>query len=199
MLERATHRTYESLMRRFLFRPLGIRSATFNPPASDPANPVQPMGHLPDGSPVPGDRSPLDFMSGLLSPAGSILRMNVSDWTRFVRVHLGGTNQQLIQPETLARLHQAIPLDQTDPAVGYAAGWLVFEAGTAGLDGSLGRVLSHNGSDGYWLTDVTAFPDVDFSIQIMANTAVDREGNDLATSAFQEVRQRLLHRFAPRT
>ncbi len=198
MLERASHRSYETLMQRYIFNPLGMKSATVNPPVSDPLHPKQPIGHLPDGTPAPGDRSPFDYLSALASPAGSILRMNAGDWSKFVRVHLGESvnGRRLLQPGTLARLHQSVELEDAGAPVGYAAGWVVLPAESAGLDSSFGTVLTHNGSDGVWLSEVVALPDVDFSIQILANATVDREGNDLGQGAFLEIKQRLLHRFA---
>jgi hypothetical protein len=60
-------------------------------------------------------------------------------------------------------------------------------------------VLTHNGSDGLWLSEVVAFPDIDFSIQILANATIDRNGYDLAQTAFAELKQRLIHRFAKRS
>lgn len=200
MLERAMNRTYESLMQQYVFNRLGITSATFRPGVSDPRNPLQPIGHLEDGTPAPGDRSPIDFLSNLLSPAGSTLRMNVLDWTKFVRIHLGQrvNGIQLVSPATLERLQRGVPLEGSDLSVGYATGWLVLPPGTQGLDRRLGRVLSHNGSDGVWLSEVTAFPDINFSIQILANATLDRDGKDLSTTAFQEIRQRLMQRFGPR-
>jgi len=43
---------------------------------------------------------------------------------------------------------------------------------------------------------VEAFPDVDFSIVIMANATLGKDGNDLESTAFAEIQQRLMHRFA---
>ena len=201
MLERAANQSYERLMQRYIFNPLGMRSATFTPQVSNPLNPKQPIGHLPDGTPAPGDRSPFDYLSALASPAGSILRMNVGDWSKFIRVHLGQSahGRLLIRPETLARSHQAIEIDSAATGLGYAAGWFVLPAEAAGLNSSFGTVLTHNGSDGLWLSEVVALPDIDFSIQILANATIDRNGYDLAQTAFAELKQRLIHRFAKRS
>lgn len=201
MMERATRSHYESLMNRHIFRPLGIKSATFDPQVSNPTNPKQPIGHLPDGTPAPGDRPPLAYLGKFLRPAGADLRMNVSDWSKFVRVHLGQrvNGRHLVRPATLVRLHQAVPLLDAPSGVGYSMGWLVVSAESAGFDSSFGHVLQHNGSDGVWLSEVAAFPDLNFSIQILANSTVDKDGNDLGTAAFAEIRQLLMRRYAPRS
>lgn len=200
MMERAARVDYETLMNRHIFRPLGIRSATFDPKVSDPAHPKQPIGHLPDGTPAPGDKAPLAYLGKFLRPAGAELRMNVSDWSKFIRIHLGQTvnGVRLVRPETLTRLHRAIALTDSAAGVGYAMGWVVGSSEAAGLESGYGQVLNHNGSDGVWLSEVVAFPEVDFSIQILANATLDKQGNDLGAAAFTEIKQRLMHRFAPK-
>lgn len=197
MMERATGIPYERLMQRYIFNPLGMYSATFDPPVSDPINPRQPIGHLPDGTPAPGDRPPEDYLGDVLRPAGADLRMNVADWSKFVRIHLGGSVNgfRLVKLETLARLQSPIPIAGDELTLGYAMGWGVYNAEVAGLDPRIGRVLSHSGSDGVWLAEVNSFPEIDFSIQILANGTVDQDGNDLSVSAFVEIKQRLLQRF----
>ncbi len=77
-------------------------------------------------------------------------------------------------------------------------GWGVFASSAVGLDASYGRILSHLGSDGVWLAEVTAFPDVGLTIQIMANGTLDKDGNDVTSGALNEIKLRLLHRFGPR-
>ena len=200
MMERATGSNYERLMQRFVFDPLGMSSATFDPPVSNPNNPRQPIGHLSDGTPTPRDRPPTEFPTGALRPAGADLRMNVTDWSKFIRVHLGQAvgchpQQTLPAPQTLARLHQAVPVSELGPSIGYAAGWLVASAEAVGLDPAMGTVLYHNGSDGVWYSEVLAFPRLGMSIQILANTAVDSYGNPLESTAFAEIKQRILARF----
>ncbi len=200
MMERATRFDYETLMNCYIFGPLRMRSATFDPKVSDPANPKQPIGHLPDGTPAPGDKAPLAYLGRFLRPAGAELRMNVADWSKFIRIHLGQTvnGVRLVRPETLSRLHRAVALADAPAGVGYAMGWVVASAEAAGLDSSYGQVLNHNGSDGVWLSEVAALPDVDFSIQILANATLDKRGNDLGATAFTEIKQRLMQRFAPK-
>jgi CubicO group peptidase (beta-lactamase class C family)/dienelactone hydrolase len=201
MMERITGRDYESLMQRYVFDPLGMKSATFHPERLGNRGP---LGHTPDGTPIPND-SPLYSVYGgpVLFPAGASLRMNVADWSKFIRMQTGQivNGVRLIRPATLSRLHQPAAgpsVVEGFPDVGYAMGWETFTADAFGRDASLGASIVHNGSDGFWLAKVEAFPDVDFAIAIMANATLDKDGNDLDSTAFAEIQQRLMHRFAIR-
>lgn len=199
MMERITGRDYEALMQRFVFDPMGMKSATFHPERLGNRGP---LGHTPDGTPIPNN-SPLYNVYGgpILFPAGASLRMNVADWSKFIRMQTGQTvnGVRLIRPETLSRLHKpgAGPaVVDGFPDIGYAMGWETFAAGAFGRDASLGASIVHNGSDGFWFAKVEAFPDLDFAIAIMANATLDKDGNDLESTAFAEIQQRLMHRFA---
>ena len=199
MMERATRLPYEQMMRRFIFNPLGMSTAVFSPPPSNPRNPQQPIGHLPDGTPAPGDRPPLAYLAAVLRPAGSDLRMNAMDWSKFVRVHMGLSvnGVRLLKPETIARLQQPVAIEGTNGLTGYAMGWELPDPTSVGLNPNVGRILTHQGSDGVWLSEVTAIPDLGFSIQILANGTTDKNGRDLGTDAFSEIKQRLIQRFSP--
>ena len=198
MLERVTKISYERLMKKYLFNPLGMSSATFDPPVSNPAHPRAPMGHLPNGTPAPGDRPPLAYLTNFLHPAGSDIRLNVGDWSKFIRVHLGEkvNGVQLLKPATLARLHRGVEIAD---GVGYASGWVTIPTALTGIDPALGSIITHNGSDGVWLAEVTALPDSHLAIAIMANATVDKNGNSLDQAAFAEIKQRLLQSFAPQS
>jgi CubicO group peptidase (beta-lactamase class C family)/dienelactone hydrolase len=199
MMERVTGRDYETLMQRFVFDPLGMKSATFHPERLGNRGP---LGHTPDGTPIPNNSPLYDVYGGpILFPAGARLRMNVADWSKFIRMQTGQAVNGVrpLRPETLSRLHQ--PGDgpavvEGFPDVGYAMGWETFTADAFGRDASLGASIVHNGSDGFWLAKVEAFPEADFAITIMANATLDKDGNDLESAAFAEIQQRLMHRFA---
>ena len=198
MMERATGLSYERLMQSYIFDPLGMNSATFHPPVSDPNNPAQPMGHRRDGTPAPGDRTEVDYLTNVLRPAGAELRMNIADWSKLIRIHLGQSvnGVRLVNAETLERLHKPVQIEDVIAGVGYAMGWGVLEPGLAS-DPRLGINLNHLGSDGNWLAGVTAFPQVGFSMQVMANAIVDKNGADLESTAFAELSQRVSRRFGP--
>ncbi|MCY2978475.1 MAG: alpha/beta fold hydrolase [Planctomycetota bacterium] len=200
MMERVTRIPYEQLMQRTIFSPLGMSSAVFSPPPSNPRNPQQPIGHLPDGTPAPGDRPPFSYLAAVLRPAGSDLRMNATDWSKFVRIHLGQSvnGVRLLKPETITRLQKPIAIEGTNGLSAYAIGWELLDASSIGLSTKFGRILTHQGSDGVWLSEVTAFADLGFSIQILANGTTDKNGIYLGGDAFNEIKVRLLQRFTPK-
>ena len=182
-------------MQRFIFHPLGVSSATFSPPVSNPVHPRVPIGYLPDGTPASGDRPPLAYLTNFLHPAGSDIRLNVGDWSKFIRVHLGETlnGVRLLTRGTLDRLHPGVEISD---GVGYAAGWATIPKELTVLDPALGSIITHNGSDGVWLAEVTALPERGLAIAIMSNAAVDKFGTSLDQAALAEIKLRWLQRFA---
>jgi CubicO group peptidase (beta-lactamase class C family) len=148
--ERATGTSYEDLMRKEVFAPLGMSHVGFGV-----THPGQPMGHL-DGRPAkPEDGNP-DFFA----PAGNMY-MPLGDWARFCIDQLDGAAGQgrLLKPETYRMM-------QTDRfGDGVALGW-----GTkASLAGRRGPVLVHAGSDGTWYAVVALFPAAGSGVLVTAN------------------------------
>jgi CubicO group peptidase (beta-lactamase class C family)/pimeloyl-ACP methyl ester carboxylesterase len=203
MLERVTGIAYETLMQKYVFGPLGMTSATFDTTGDIGAR--TPVGTDPaTGTPVTFDSEQYLLADPpILNPAGVGLRMNVADWARFVRIHLGQTvnGVRLLMPETLTRLHSADPRP-LQPGLenfgfGYASGWGTRPANWDGRDLRLGSSLEHDGSDNYWLAEVEAFPKANFAVLVMANTTIDDTGKDIEATAFAEIKRRLTVRFAP--
>jgi CubicO group peptidase (beta-lactamase class C family) len=132
MLESATGRSWEQLMRDHLFKPLKMRTAGFGVPrhfAGHTGNPPKPTFY--DNPPV-------------LGPAGTV-HCSLRDWAAFVRVHLQsalGIKTPFLRPESVAELH-------TDPhQQGYAMGWAIPQSG----------VLTHAGSNTLWFAVATVEP-----------------------------------------
>jgi CubicO group peptidase (beta-lactamase class C family)/pimeloyl-ACP methyl ester carboxylesterase len=204
MLERVTGKAYESLMQKFLFAPLGMTSATFD--ATGDIGARTPVGTDPStGKPVTFDSE--QYLQGdpkILNPAGTGLRMNVADWAKFVRVHLGQTvnGVRLLKPETLVRLHTADPrplqAGLENFSEGYASGWGTRPANWNGRNPSLGASLEHDGSDNFWLAEVEGFPEANFAVLMMSNTTLDKTSKDIEATAFAEIKHRLTARFAPK-
>lgn len=131
--------TWEELMAKELFLPLGLDSAGFGPPSGD--EPLdQPWGHkrlllfrTPMDPAVIADNTPI------MGPAGTV-HMSISDLARYGWVHLQGekSDSAYLQTPTFKRLHQRVIGD-------YAYGWI--DAHDKWADG---RVLWHNGSNTYW-------------------------------------------------
>ncbi|MFT3789330.1 MAG: serine hydrolase [Tepidisphaeraceae bacterium] len=130
----------------------------------------EPRGHTADGTPVLPLTTQADIDPTLgLTPAG-ILSMNVSDWSKFLRVHIDGlsfSGRRIIKPGTVARLHT--PYD--GPGTQYAAGWAVVNV--------LGRqFVAHDGTNGNWYARVILDPDLAY-----ASFAVVNQGGPTALTA----------------
>jgi CubicO group peptidase (beta-lactamase class C family) len=135
--ERATGKSYETLMREMVFAPLGMASPGFG---LTPAG--QPQGHE-DGHPA-SEGNPAFF-----APAGNIY-LSLRDWAKFCLDQMAGANGRgrLLKPETYR-------LMQTPQGGGvYAFGWGVIQRAM----GRQGPVLTHDGSDGTWYAMAVLFP-----------------------------------------
>jgi CubicO group peptidase (beta-lactamase class C family) len=86
-LEQAGGASCETLMRDWLFTPLGMESAGFGAPG-DPKKkerPDQPWGHSAAG--VPAEPGVLADNAAAMAPAGTI-HVSLRDWAKFVQLHL---------------------------------------------------------------------------------------------------------------
>ncbi len=173
VVEQVLRKSWEELMARELFRPLGMRSAGFGAPKNK-----QPWGHAEPskgGDPVaPG---PLADNPVALAPAGTI-HCSLEDWGRFVALHvrgIEGKKQRFLSEESLEKLQT--PQGESK----YALGWVTAEREWAG-----GRVLSHSGSNTMWFAVVRAAPKRKFAILVTANQGGQSEACDKAVEALLE-------------
>lgn len=162
---------WEQLVREQVFAPLGISHAGFGAPGI--AGKVsQPEGHRRIGKQLvalaPGpeaDNEPA------LGPAGTI-NIALADWMLFAQDAMDGArgHGKLLKPETYRRLFT--------PVTGnYAFGWGVLMDKDA-----VPSVLTHNGSNGYWLAEVRIFPKRDAIVLVALNA-----GGDEAEAALREI------------
>src|SRR5262245_13054975 len=114
VLEQLTGRAWEELMRERLFQPLGISTGGFGAPdAADKTE--QAWGHSPIvGKPL-DPRSPAAELPLFYGPAG-LAHMTVTDWAKFIALHLRGDpanphcQAALLNLDTFAELlHPAAP------------------------------------------------------------------------------------------
>ena len=119
MAEQVTGESWEDLMRRRLFEPLGMNSAGFGAPGQ-PGQVDQPWGHHPSGK---ESKPTQEDNVAALGPAGTV-HCTVPDWAKFALLHLRGAREEgklLLKPATFRMLH-------TPPAGNdYAYGWVVAE------------------------------------------------------------------------
>jgi CubicO group peptidase (beta-lactamase class C family) len=119
MLEKVTGESWESLMRRRLFGPLGMTTAGFGWPSL--VDPDEPNGHVTadDGAVTPhDDTDPVERVPAIFAPAGDV-HASIGDFARFAQMHLRGLRGErtLLRPETVRKLHT--------PRGSYALGWEV--------------------------------------------------------------------------
>lgn len=161
--DRESAATWEALVARYVFEPLGIEAFGFGAPGSRGV-PDQPRGHA--RGPIPGapltpiQPGPHSDNPIAITPAGRV-HMSLEDWARYVREHLRGREgrSDLLPREAWERLH-------TDPyGARYAMGWGVAERAWGG------RVISHAGSNTMWYCVVWASPEEGFAVLVATNAA----------------------------
>jgi len=180
--EAKTGKTWEDLIREQIFMPLGIKNAGFGAPGTaDKLD--QPWGHEEkDGKPVALDPSRADADNPpALGPAGTI-NIALKDWLLFAQDQLDGEHGhgKLLKPETYRKLHT--------PLTGnYALGW----GAKLGPDG-VPLLITHTGSNGYWLADIRIMPKHDMIFLVAMNA-----GNDAANAAIKDIGTPLKERLKP--
>ena len=179
MLEKASGKMWEELMRTMLFEPLGMTSTGFGPPASV-GQVDQPWGHTKGTTgikpvpPGPGADNPL-----AISPANAV-HCSLTDLAKYAAFHMAGERGQskLLKAETLKKLHQPV-------GDNYALGWLVFDRKWAG-----GRALMHNGSNTMFYVVVWMAPERNCAIIVASNI-----GANEATAGCDEVAGNLIKEY----
>jgi CubicO group peptidase (beta-lactamase class C family) len=176
MIEAVTGESWEVLLGREVFGPLGMASSGFGAPGVA-GSVTEPRGHRRvSGSWQPVEPGPFADNPAALGPAGTV-HASLADYARFMAAHLAGARGEaggLLLPATFAMLHT--------PAAGsdYAFGWGVTDRDWAG-----GRVLQHAGSNTMWYATVWVAPERDLALFAVSNAAGDpgAQGTDAAVVA----------------
>ena len=180
--EARTGKSWEDLIREQIFTPLGIKNAGFGPPGT-PGKLDQPWGHEEKaGKLVALDPASADADNPpALGPAGTI-NIALKDWLLFAQDQLDGEHGhgKLLKPETYRKLHT--------PVTGnYALGW------GAKLDpDGVPLLLTHTGSNGFWVADIRIMPKHDMIFLVVTNA-----GNDAANQAVKDIGTPLKDRLKP--
>jgi len=177
--EEVTNTPWEELMRRHLFRPLGMKTAGFGAMGA-PGKIDQPWQHvLESKNKRPIEPGPMSDNPPAIGPAGTV-HCSLGDWAKFITAHVRGEEKGgLVQPETFKRLHRP-------PSGGdYALGWLVTERNWGG-----GRVLTHAGSNNQNFAVVWMAPQRDFAVLVATN-----QGGNAAAQACDETAAALIGQF----
>lgn len=167
--EKVTGESYENLMRKEVFQPLGMREVGFGN-----TNDGQNRGHR-------GDKPTLKmrkFDHGappMFAPAG-FLHMSLGDWARFNLDQLAGSKGQgkLLTPASYRLMQTA--------QAGSQAGldWGV----QASIAGRQGPALVHQGSDGNWLAIAVLFPEQGTGALVVANAAPEMGAEKVLNTVF---------------
>lgn len=181
IVERLMDAPWEELMRRHIFRPLGMRTGGFGA-MGRPGKVEQPWQHrVRDGEPVPVEPGIFADNPPALGPAGTA-HCSVSDWARYLAATILGETERghILTPATWQRLHT--------PQFGgnYAGGWLVTERSWGG------RVLTHAGSNTMSFCVAWLAPDRRFGIAVMTNIAGEK-----TALACDEAASRMVQAYAP--
>ena len=176
MAEEASGESWEDLMTKTLFKPLGMAKAGFGAPGA-PGKVDQPWGHRLANDKLIASQTDNPPVMG---PAGTA-HAPLADWAKFATLHLDGARGKgtLLKPETFKHLHT--PLDGSI----YACGW-----GT-GRNG----VLAHDGSNTMWYARVTLFPRDNVAYLIGINQGGD-EARKACDKAHKAVNDFFLAEFA---
>lgn len=181
MMEFLADASWEELMQKRIFEPLGMTSASFGNAAREGGGMDQPWPHGAWGrpkAPGKGDDNPM-----ALGPAGTV-HCSLADLAVFVKMHLLRETGAVIRNESsYETLHQVIDL-KTE----YACGWILVERDWAGD----GPAMMHNGSNTMnycvvWLAPARKF----------AAIAVSNSGSRRATKACDEMAEELIRRYLP--
>jgi D-alanyl-D-alanine carboxypeptidase len=163
MAEQAAQASWESLMQRYVYEPLGIRGVV-GWPGTGRSN--QPWGHVEVGGRlVPHDPNGGETIPAIIAPAGD-LSMTLRDYARFAQTHLRGELQRnaLLRATTMATLHTVIGDD-------YALGWQ--EIDIAGV-----HLSTHQGSAGTFYSAIAIAP-----ARNVAAVAITNAGTEAAALA----------------
>ncbi|MBI5394879.1 MAG: beta-lactamase family protein [Verrucomicrobia bacterium] len=159
MIEKATGRAWEDLMREKLFTPLGMTSAGFGAPATV-GKTDQPWGHVwseERAKPIPP--GPQADNPPAIGPGGTV-HCTLDDLAKYAAFHLraGRCQPALLSAASFEKLHTAVAGQD------YAFGWIVCKRGWAG-----GEALTHNGSNTMFYTVMWLAPRKQFAILIATN------------------------------
>lgn len=167
--EKASGQSYEALMKKEVFEPLGMRRVGFGDTGAG-----QNRGHQ-KGRPMQKMRRADDGAPAMYAPAG-FLHMPLAAWAQFNLDQLAGAKGRgkLLTPASYRLMQTAQP--------GSPAGldWGVQES----IAGRQGPVLVHQGSDGNWLAIVALFPGTGNGAMVVANAGPDMGADQVLHKVF---------------
>ncbi|MFC1887202.1 serine hydrolase [Candidatus Cloacimonadota bacterium] len=155
MAEQITGLSWEILIRKRLFEPLGMTTAGFGDPVKNKSI-DQPWGHKKSwiGNKWKPSR---DYYGEVLSPAGRV-HCSVEDWAKFISLWLTNENP-ILKRKYLDKLIE--PVDDHF----YAGGWGVSEH-----EWAKGITFNHSGSNEIWYASVLVTPKLNRAFVVATNS-----------------------------
>ncbi len=162
MLEKVTGDTYENLMQRKIFQPLGMKSAEFRTmKMAEQLKPPLMWGHRSDGSPMNPKLAGAENPSAYAS-AGTV-HLTIADYAKYARWHLKEKPEPLLSRQsTFDHLHSAHATNKSN-GTKYGCGWIQFPFGN-------GRALQHAGSNTNSFALIWLLPDQNLAAIAWTNT-----------------------------
>ncbi len=158
MAEAVCDESWEELMRKEVFGPLGMTTAAFGVPGT-PGELDQPWGHT-EGA--PGSFNPVQLDNDpALGPAGTV-HLSMGDWARFVSVFLESVGSDAPDPFLTAKSLGVLVGARGESAHGM--GWIRADRTWAG-----GTALTHSGSNTTWFATAWVAPEVDLAFLVAVN------------------------------
>lgn len=164
MLEQATGRPWEALLRERVLEPLGMDGCGFGAPGT--AGTVdQPRGHAGEEI-TPFEPGPYADNPPALGPAGTV-HCPLDDWAAFAALHLRGArgDTEILPRAAFERLHAGPGFSGAPDGFLYGYGWIIRDAD----DWSDGAVLLHNGSNTLWYAAIVLGPTSDRAYLMVTN------------------------------
>lgn len=169
VVEHATGKTWEEMIRQEVFAPLEMTGCGFGPTATS-AHPDGAWGHdVKNGAYVPTEED----NPSLIGPAGTV-HCPLVDWAKFAAAHAGSGPAGWLTPSSLAHLHGGVALAGAPPGKDIAPGWGVTRTDPARL--------THSGSNGYNDAEIVVIPRLHAAVLVTCNA-----GDERARAASKEV------------
>ena len=168
VVERATGKTWEELVRQEVFAPLAMSACGFGPTATA-AHPDGAWGHdVKDGAYVPTEED----NPPLIGPAGTV-HCSLESWAKFAAAHAGSGPAGWLTKASLDHLHEGVTL-AGETVKDIALGW--------GVTRTDPPRLTHSGSNGYNHAEIVVIPRLHAAVLVTANA-----GDERAHAAAKEV------------
>lgn len=163
MLETRGGDSYESLMKKYVFDPLEMRSADFRSMTS--AKKLRPpllWGHqAANGEPV--DPRTMGAENPTVYAAAGTVHLTIGDYAKYARWHLAGMPKPVLKSQNaFDHLHKPL-VDFNNPGAKYGCGWICF-------DTAYGQTIQHAGSNTNTYALIWVLPEADFAAIVCTNT-----------------------------